>query len=34
MIGASTLFIGLAIILVFFISKKMMANELEAEAHK
>lgn len=34
MIGVAALFVGLAILLVFFISKRMMAKELEAEENK
>lgn len=32
--GGITMLIGLAILLVFFISKRMLAKELEAEANK
>ena len=32
--GGITMLIGLAILLVFFISKRMMAKELEAEGNK
>lgn len=34
MSGATLLLVGLAIILVFFISKKMLANEMKAEAEQ
>ena len=34
MSGATLLLVGLAIILVFFISKKMLADEMKAEAEQ
>ena len=34
MLGATLLLVGIAIILVFFISKKMLANEMKAEAEQ